>query len=81
MCISRKSFQLSSTQHGCVRFDVLHGWLTAKIYRHGRKFTPAELVKRATGAPMSIAPYLSYLRGKYGEFYRLPATTAPVPAA
>ena len=21
---------------------------------------------------MSIAPYLAYLRGKYGEFYRLP---------
>jgi hypothetical protein len=30
---------------------------------------------------MSIAPYLAYLRGKYGEFYRLPATTAPVPVA
>ncbi len=45
-----------------------------KLYRHGRKFTPAELVERATGAPMSIAPYLAYLRGKYGEFYRLPAT-------
>ena len=27
---------------------------------------------RATGGPMSIAPYLAYLRGKYGEFYRLP---------
>ena len=25
------------------------------LYRHGRKFTPDELVKRATGAPMSIA--------------------------
>jgi carboxypeptidase Taq len=69
------------TEIAAGRFDMLHGWLTAQIYRHGRKFTPAELVKRATGAPMSIAPYLSYLRGKYGEFYRLPATTAPVPAA
>jgi carboxypeptidase Taq len=63
------------------RFDTLHGWLTAQIYRHGRKFTPAELVKRATGRPMSIEPYLSYLRGKYGEFYRLPAATTRVPAA
>jgi carboxypeptidase Taq len=62
------------------RFDTLHDWLTAQVYRHGRKFTPAELVKRATGAPMSIGPYLSYLRGKYGEFYRLPAATARVPA-
>jgi carboxypeptidase Taq len=63
------------------RFDMLHGWLVAQVYRHGRKFTPAELVVRAAGAPMSIAPYLFYLRGKYGEFYRLPATMAPVPTA
>jgi carboxypeptidase Taq len=55
------------------RFDKLHGWLTAHLYCHGRKFTPAELVQRATGSPMSIAPYLAYLRGKFGEFYRLPA--------
>ena len=51
-----------------------------QIYRHGRKFKADEIVERATGEPMTIAPYLSYLRAKYGEFYRLPATTAPVPA-
>jgi carboxypeptidase Taq len=54
------------------RFDTLHAWLIEHLYRYGRKFTPAELVTRATGAPMSIAPYLAYLRGKYGAFYRLP---------
>ncbi len=54
-------------------FGTLHKWLTARIYRHGRKFEPNELVERATGAPMTIAPYLAYLRGKYGELYRLPA--------
>jgi hypothetical protein len=27
---------------------------------------------RAAGAPMSTKPYLAYLRGKYGELYRLP---------
>jgi carboxypeptidase Taq len=54
------------------RFDTLHAWLIEHLYRYGRKFTPGELVMRATGAPMSIAPYLAYLRGKYGEFYRLP---------
>src|SRR4029079_6060132 len=30
-----------------------------------------ELVERATGGEMSIGPYLSYLRNKYGELYRL----------
>jgi carboxypeptidase Taq len=59
------------------RFDTLHAWLTDRLYRHGRKLTPDELVMRATGAPMSIAPYLAYLRGKYGEFYRLPEPQPP----
>jgi carboxypeptidase Taq len=54
-------------------FGTLRAWLTEHVYRHGRKFQPNELVERATGGPMSIAPYLAYLRGKYGELYRLPA--------
>ena len=53
-------------------FGTLHKWLTMKLYRYGRKFTPNEIVKRATGKPMTIAPYVAYLRGKYGELYRLP---------
>jgi carboxypeptidase Taq len=53
-------------------FDTLHKWLVAHIYRHGRKFEPDDLVVRATGEPMTIGPYLEYLRGKYGELYRLP---------
>jgi carboxypeptidase Taq len=55
------------------RFATLHGWLTKHIYRSGRKFSPNELVERATGAPMTMAPYLNYLREKYGALYRLPA--------
>ena len=54
-------------------FSTLHGWLTENIYRYGRKLKPNELVKRATGGPMSMAPYLAYLRTKYGAIYRLPA--------
>ena len=41
------------------------------VYQHGRKFKPNELVERATGGEMNIGPYLSYLRNKYGELYRL----------
>jgi carboxypeptidase Taq len=55
------------------RFATLHGWLADNIYRHGRTLTPDEIVIRATGSPMTSAPYLAYLRGKYGELYRLPA--------
>jgi carboxypeptidase Taq len=54
-------------------FKTLHGWLTKNLYRHGSKFTPNDLIKRATGEPMTMQPYLAYLRGKYGELYSLPA--------
>ena len=54
-------------------FGTLHTWLIAHIHRHGRKFEPNDLVARATGEPMTIAPYVTYLRSKYGALYRLPA--------
>jgi carboxypeptidase Taq len=54
-------------------FKTLHAWLRTNIYRHGRKYTPDALVERATGQKMTMAPYLAYLRGKYGELYELPA--------
>jgi carboxypeptidase Taq len=53
-------------------FGTLHNWLRENIYRHGRKFPPNELTQRATGGPMSMQPYLTYLRKKYGALYRLP---------
>ena len=39
--------------------------------QHGSKFTASELVERVTGGPLSIEPYIRYLRGKYGELYTL----------
>jgi carboxypeptidase Taq len=53
------------------RFETLHNWLKDNIYRHGRKFTAPELVERVTGGPISIDPYIAYLKGKYGQLYRL----------
>jgi len=52
-------------------FGMLHGWLKQNVYRHGRKYTAAELVERATGGPLSFEPYICYLREKYGELYGL----------
>jgi len=52
-------------------FGTLHGWLKDSIYQHGRKFTAAELTERVTGGPLSVEPYIRYLRGKYGELYDL----------
>lgn len=53
------------------RFDTLHAWLTDNVYRHGRKFLPAELIQRVTGGPIQIEPYIQYLRSKYTELYGL----------
>ena len=53
------------------QFETLHGWLVEHVYRHGKKFTMPELVERATGSPITIEPYIRYLRTKYGELYSL----------
>ncbi|MEJ2287549.1 MAG: carboxypeptidase M32 [Deinococcales bacterium] len=53
------------------RFATLLGWLRENVHRHGARYLPDELLKRATGSELDAAPYLAYLRGKYGELYGL----------
>ncbi len=55
--------------HG--HFAPLHGWLKDNIYRHGSKYTAPELIQRVLGGPLTVAPYLRYLKGKFGELYTL----------
>ena len=69
---ARKAHAGIPQEIGRGEFGALHGWLRDNLYRHGRKFTPDELIERATGSAMSMRPYLSYLRAKYGELYELP---------
>ena len=60
-------------------FTVLHDWLQANIYRHGRKFTAAETIlhgrgyanERFTGQTLSTQPLMDYIRRKYGELYEI----------
>ena len=52
-------------------FDTLRRWLASNIYVHGRARSSDELVLSATGRPLSAAPYLAYLRTKYGAMYGL----------
>jgi carboxypeptidase Taq len=52
-------------------FGELIGWLNEKIHRHGGKYEPMDLLKRATGEELSAKPYLEYLTGKYSEIYGL----------
>lgn len=52
-------------------FASLHGWMKENIYRYGTIFTASELIERITGSPMTIEPYMQYLRTKFGEIYGL----------
>jgi carboxypeptidase Taq len=49
----------------------LREWLRANVHRYGRMLPPRELVARATGGPISVAPFVAYLRGKLGPIYGL----------
>ncbi len=49
----------------------LREWLGTNLHRHGRKFTPRETVERITGAPIAVAPFVRYLRGKLTPLYGL----------
>ncbi len=50
-------------------FNSLHSWLKENIYRYGRQYSAAEIIKTATGRDLEIEPYIRYLKTKYGELY------------
>jgi carboxypeptidase Taq len=53
------------------QFAPLLGWLRRHVHRHGRKFTPNELLERATGRPLTAAPWIAYVKQKFGALYGL----------
>ncbi len=52
-------------------FSALLAWLRKNVHRHGRKFTPDELLERATGRPLTAAPWIAYVQEKFGKLYSL----------
>ncbi len=53
------------------QFGELLGWLRQNVHRHGRKYTPAELVKRVTGHDLTAANYGAYIKAKFSDIYGL----------
>jgi carboxypeptidase Taq len=53
------------------QFAALLGWLRKNVHRHGRKFTPNELLERATGKPLEAGPWIAYVQKKFGALYGL----------
>jgi len=52
-------------------FGSLHGWLKENVWRHGRKFTPGELLHRITGRSLEAEPWIRYVQHKFAEIYDL----------
>jgi carboxypeptidase Taq len=50
-------------------FAPLLGWLREHIHQKGFLSSAAETIQAATGEPLKVVPFLSYLRSKYRELY------------
>ena len=51
--------------------EPLRDFLGDRVYRHGAKLMPAEMVEFACGGPLDPEPLLAHLRAKFGEVYGL----------
>jgi carboxypeptidase Taq len=49
----------------------LRDFLRARIYSHGARMLPAELIEVVAGGPLDPAPLLRHLRAKFGAIYGL----------
>jgi len=50
---------------------ALRDWLGEHVHRFGRKLPPKQLVARACGGPIQVAPFVDYLRAKLTPIYGL----------
>lgn len=49
----------------------LRDFLGERVYRHGAKLLPGEMIELACGGPLDPEPLLAHLRAKFGEVYGL----------
>jgi carboxypeptidase Taq len=49
------------------RFGALIGWLRENVHRVGASLSSQQLITRATGKPLTAAPWLRYAEAKYLE--------------
>jgi carboxypeptidase Taq len=49
----------------------LREWLREHVHRHGAKFTMPELLERVVGGPIAVGPFVTYLKRKLSDVYRL----------
>lgn len=52
-------------------FDTLRNWLKEKIHKHGKTYTPKELIVKVTGEPLNPKYFIDYVKDKYSKLYGL----------
>lgn len=55
-----------NTQFQRGEFAPLREWLRENVHKNGAAHLPFEVVKNATGKDLNLAPYLGYLKEKFG---------------
>ncbi len=53
------------------KFRPLLDWLRRNIHRHGQLYRAGELVRSATGRPLTVEPFLAHLRDKFSSLHGL----------
>lgn len=49
----------------------IHSWLRERIYTHGARYWPDELIKQVTGESLNPDFFVNYLTEKYSQIYKL----------
>lgn len=50
-------------------YQPLLSWLIENVYKYGRTFTSDQILRRVTGSPLNVKPYLNYIQNKYNELF------------
>ncbi|HEY4330650.1 MAG TPA: carboxypeptidase M32 [Phycisphaerae bacterium] len=76
--LAAQLFESASKAMPALRSDILAGnfsnllqWLRTNVHQHGKRYIPTDLVRRATGKPLSTDAYLGYLTQKFTTIYGL----------
>jgi carboxypeptidase Taq len=64
---ARRDLPELEEQVGQGEFQPLREWLGEHVHALGRKYSPQETLRRATGSALSAQPYLDYLRANYRD--------------
>jgi carboxypeptidase Taq len=57
--------------------SALREWLREHVHRFGAKYPTSELLAREAGGPITVAPFIRYLKDKLGDVYGVEFTPHP----